>query len=531
MIQPPYPVQAEEIESSVSFILNELRQGGEDLDLILLPEACNSPSDCSDSALLKECAALYTRPLLDEVKAAALRCRATVGINLYLSNQDGALQNTTLLFTKEGGLAAKYVKQHLPASEYGNPAIDHTYLTEYNLPICEEVDGVRYGFLTCYDIYYTEYISRLSLEKPDIVLISSLQRAERQDILEMQAKNCAFSCNTYVVRSSFSMGEHSAVGGCSMIVSPDGNVLYNFNQSQGSFDYKIEDPHYKYRRSNGFGQPEVFNDRYQRFYRTPWCYRVGGSGVRPANRETPYPRIGSYRSFSLTAPENTIPCIAVAISLGAVEVGIDVRMTADGVAVVSHDPYAETARGQRRYIHEMTHEELRALNIGGRFSPYYNGVCHATLEEVFSIFPCRTIFNLCLHGADGGQREEDLIRQIVELAAQYDCTEHFYITGDTEAVLAAAARLAPDVERCFAVSGQETADAAVETAQRHGCGKLQASCAQMTEDLIALTHGAGMKCSLSHSGKPEDTAAWLSRGVDTILTGSYSEVRLALERD
>lgn len=528
IIQPPYPQRPEDTEATVSFMIRELEQCDPSLDLILLPECCNAPASCGDRKQLKELADRYGERLLNMVKATALRCNVTIGINLYCENDEGKLQNTTLLYNCKGEVVAKYVKQHLPASEFGNPLIDHSYLYETTAPTCVEVDGIRYAFLTCYDTYYTEFICRMAAERPDIVLISSLQRAERQDILEMQAKMCAFLCNAYVVRSSYGMGTRAQTGGCSMIVSPEGIILQNFQQFVGSFDCMIDDVHYKYMRSNGFGQPAVENDVYQTSYRSPWSYRVGGSGVVPTDKEVSFPRLCAHRGFISAAPENTIPSVAIAVSLGAIETEIDVRPTSDGVLVISHDPHVNRLTDATGIIQEMTYQELRALEPGKKFSASYEGVGYATLEEMFKTFPRRTIFNLHVKPLENVSDYRPMIREIVEMAKKYDCADHFYFASEGPEILKAALEVAPEIERCALTpeTGTVTTEMILGTALQYKCTRLQALREYMTDELIAKAHQAGIRCNLFYADDPVDARQWLDKGVDTILTDNYLSVHL-----
>ena len=50
------------------------------------------------------------------------------------------------------------------------------------------------------------------------------------------------------------------------------------------------------------------------------------------------PMVVGHRGASLEQPENTIEALEAAIDAGADAVEFDVRMTADGHAVVMHDP-------------------------------------------------------------------------------------------------------------------------------------------------------------------------------------------------
>lgn len=533
VIQPPYPAQAEDVAQAAAFMIQELESCDDSLDLILLPECCNAPCGCSDSRILEQLVSVYTEPLLTVAKETAARCGAVVGINLYAEESDNSqlLRNSTLLFGSDGQLAARYDKQHLPASEVKNPLIDGSYISKTEAPMIAEIDGVRYAFLTCYDVYYTEFINRISMEKPDVILICSLQRGERADILEMEAKTCAFLCNSYVVRSSYFMGEDSPNGGCSMVVAPDGRVLKNFGQGLGSFDCVIDDIHEKYCRANGFGQPMVTNDQFQTMYRAPWSYRACGGGVRPSDKETPFPRLCAHRGHIPVAPENTIPCIAVAVAMGAVEVEIDVRPTADDVLVISHDPHVRRLTDQDGIIQEMTYEELKTLDPGKKFSPLFTGVGYATLDEVFRNFPRRTIFNLHVKPLDNVTDYRPLVRKILETARRYDCLEHFYFASECEGVLEAALELAPEIERCALTPevGEVTGEMVLETAKKYRCSRFQSLRIYMTDEVIKKAHAAGIRCNLFYSDEPEDAKEWLAKGIDTILTDNYLVVSQGID--
>ena len=67
VIQPPYPNCAEDTPATVAFMVEQLRRCDGSLDLILLPECCNAPSGCGDSALLRRLVKENTGILLDAV--------------------------------------------------------------------------------------------------------------------------------------------------------------------------------------------------------------------------------------------------------------------------------------------------------------------------------------------------------------------------------------------------------------------------------------------------------------------------------
>lgn len=500
VIQPPYPHNVEDTPAAVAFMIDQLHQCDDSLDLILLPECCNAPSGCGDASLLKRLVAENTEPLLTAVRETAVRCNAVVGINLYVYGEahPNTVRNATQLYNRKGELAAQYDKIHLPRSEYINVNIDHDYIEDLTGVTVAEVDGIRYCFLTCYDVYFTEQVNRIAVEHPDIVLVCSLQRGERHDMLELQGKNIAFMTNAYVVRSSYYMGPGAKTGSCSMVVDPEGKVMQNYGNELGHFDVTVDDIKYKYYRSNGYGQPPVTNYVYQTFYRAPWTYRASGSGVRNNDFLMPFPRMGSVGGYALAAPEGTVPAVALAVSMGASEVELKVRACADGTPVVSACECVE----------KMTAEEAKAAKVG---EGAFDGIGFATVEDIMARFPRRTILNLHILPSEGCDYAA-LISKIMTLAVHYDCHEHIYFTSECKCVLKAAAEAAPEAARCLI--GTDVAAAA-----ELGCNRVQLCTECVSEGVIAKAHEAGLKVNVVASGEAAKT--WLAAGADCILTNAY----------
>ena len=70
-----------------------------------------------------------------------------------LSEEENGWRNVTYCFDRSGNLAGKYFKKHLPSSEL-NMGLDSAYTRQPSEPYVLELDGIRYGFLTCYDFYF-----------------------------------------------------------------------------------------------------------------------------------------------------------------------------------------------------------------------------------------------------------------------------------------------------------------------------------------------------------------------------------------
>ncbi len=72
----------------------------------------------------------------------------------------------------------------------------------------------------------------------------------------------------------------------------------------------------------------------------------------------------AHRGASSTHPENTLESFDAALSAGAQMVELDVRLTADGVPVVLHDPDVSRTTDGVGLVHELTFAQVRGLNAG-----------------------------------------------------------------------------------------------------------------------------------------------------------------------
>jgi glycerophosphoryl diester phosphodiesterase len=96
--------------------------------------------------------------------------------------------------------------------------------------------------------------------------------------------------------------------------------------------------------------------------------------------ETSYPRVIAHRGLALEAPENTLLAFLKALSAGATHLETDVHASADGVAVISHDPDLKRLVGREVGIGRLTMNELRRIDLG-------QGQSFVSLAEALDTFP------------------------------------------------------------------------------------------------------------------------------------------------
>jgi glycerophosphoryl diester phosphodiesterase len=116
----------------------------------------------------------------------------------------------------------------------------------------------------------------------------------------------------------------------------------------------------------------------------------------------------AHRGLALEAPENTMLAFLKALAAGVAYLETDVHASADGVAIVSHDPDLRRVAGRDVRIDQLTAAELGRIDLGA-------GQTLPTLAEVLDAFPDAR-FNIDIKVAAAS---EPAARAIAEARAQH----------------------------------------------------------------------------------------------------------------
>lgn len=521
IIQPLYPTKYELSDDMFKWELDVMDQCDSTMDLIVFPESTDVPCYAPDRTLAMVSHEKYAAKLLDKASQTAKRCNAVVFINAYRKTESG-VRNTTFAFDREGNEVGHYYKQHLTPGETKERKLDSGYSFEFSEPTILEIDGIRYGFLTCYDFYFYEAFSKLAMYKPDIIIGCSHQRTDTHQALEMITRFCAYNCNAYVVRASVTLGEDSAVGGCSMVVSPEGEVLANMGSRVGMETVEI-DPLCKYYKPGGFNNPLMAHYEYIEKGRRPWKYRPAGSSVVPYDAIMPYPRTCAHRGFNSVAPENSMPAYGAAVAMGAEEIEFDLWWTKDGEVVSCHDRKLSRVSTGEGFVTDLTYEELLAFDFGVKTDEHFAGMKILRFEEILKKLACQTIMNIHIKCRNNTEPlPEEYLKKIIDLIRKYDCTRHVYFMCGNDYVLEQLGMLAPDIARCVGAGDDQWG--IVDRAIRMGCQKVQLFKPYFNESMIHKAHEHGIICNVFYADDPEEARRYLEMGIDVILTNDFNRI-------
>ena len=517
LIQPAYSTDYSQIDRYFEDQLKLMDSCDASADLIVLPEMCDIPCLAPNKEKADEASHKFNARILEASADLARRCHAMVFVSARAPGEKGE-RNATYAFNRQGEIVGIYYKQHLTPGEVTKVRLDSDYTFEHSEPTVIEMEGLRFGFLTCYDFYFYEAFANMARQNLDVIIGCSHQRSDTHRSLELMSAFLAYNTNAYVVRSSVSMDERSDIGGASLVAAPTGEILLSMKSRVGVETVEI-DPHAKYFKPAGFGNPPSAHYEYIEKGRRPWKYRPGGSAIVRHDDIMPYPRTCAHRGFNTVAPENSLPAYGAAVAMGAEEIEFDLWFTKDGEVVSIHDSTLDRVSNGTGKIWEYTLDELRALDFGCKRGEAYAGMKIPTFEEILKKLACHCVMNI--HLKTGGDKPEYL-GKVVDLIKKYDCEKYVYfMTGDDE-LLARLQKEYPEIPRCC--GGGKRKWEIVDRAIEYGCKKVQLFKPYFNQEMIDKAHANGIICNVFWSDDPTETDQFLDMGIDVILTNDYNRI-------
>ncbi len=528
IIQPPYSRDVSFSDEYFDYKIKCLDECDDSVDIIVLPEYSEVPCAASTLEETMFYHEKYIDILLDKCVETANRCNSIVFVNVLDKVKDN-YRNTTIAFNQKGEVVGKYYKKHLPPLEQEVLKLDSEYTFEFSEPYILEIDGLRYGFLTCYDFYFYEAFANIAREKVDIIIGCSLQRSDSHDAIEIMCRFLAYNTNAYVLRSSVSFSEDSEICGASMAVSPYGKVLSNMKGKFGMTTVEF-DPQDKYYKPAGYGNPDAPHYEYIEYGRKPWQYRPAGSAIIKNEKTLGYPRVCAHRGFSVVAPENSMPAFGAAIALGAEEIEFDLWPTADGEIVSIHDDSLDRVSDGTGWVYDLTFEEISKYDFGCKFGEKFKGLRIVKFEEILRKFAGQVIMNIHVKPLDlNTPYPEEVMKKIVKLVRKYGAQQHAYFMLESDAQIKQFKEYAPEIPICVGHLFDRPW-VIVDRAIEFGCEKVQLFKPYFNKEMIDKAHAHGIICNVFWSDDPEEAAEFLKLGVDTVLTNDFNLVSQTIKR-
>lgn len=150
------------VEHAARLIADEGRRGA---DLVLLPEMWVPGYFAFDGYV--EVAEPLDGPTVSGLRQTAAKAGVNLLAGSLVERSDEGLHNTSVLISRDGELLASYRKVHL--FPYGSR--EHEVLTRGDRTAVANVDGLRVGLSTCYDLRFPELYRAMVDEGAEAFLV------------------------------------------------------------------------------------------------------------------------------------------------------------------------------------------------------------------------------------------------------------------------------------------------------------------------------------------------------------------------
>ena len=240
--------------------------------------------------------------------------------------------------------------------------------------------------------------------------------------------------------------------------------------------------------------------------------------------------VHGHRGARARRPENTLPAFRYAIEQGVDFLELDVAVTKDNVAVVSHDPMINAAicAGPKTGIpiHTLTLAELQEYDCGAKRNPAFStqepvpGTRVPALDEVFELGRANAIqFNVETKiFADHPELSPDPVaftKLILDLVSKHRLEKRVILQSFDPRTLRVMKKLDPSIPRAALF---ETERDWPEVAREFEATIFSPEHHLVTRERVAQAHAAGLQVVPWTVNKPEDWAKMADAGVDAIIS-------------
>ncbi len=235
----------------------------------------------------------------------------------------------------------------------------------------------------------------------------------------------------------------------------------------------------------------------------------------------PAPLVYAHRGDRSRAPDNTLEAYGLAVEAGADGIELDVRRTADGVLIMSHD----ARHGDMAPFIEMTMDEVREQ------MPEI-----PTLIETLEFVPPHIWLNVEIKN-DPADSYHDPTRRIVDQTIatidEHDSLERILLSSFDVGAMQRAAELRPDLLRGQLIREPTSLEDGIAAATAQKAHAVHPNVLYFSEDptaSIGQIHSAGLAAVVWWVNTPDQVRSMVDIGVDVIITDDPTMARRVLDQ-
>ena len=235
------------------------------------------------------------------------------------------------------------------------------------------------------------------------------------------------------------------------------------------------------------------------------------------------PVITYHRGYSSRAPENTMAAFEAALEDGSPRIELDVQMTADGVAVVTHDTSLRRCTGYNANIYDLTYAQVQQLDAGRWFHRQFTGTYIPTLEEVLALCKGKAELNIEIKPSTFTPTLES---ETVRLIHAYDYGADCVITSQSYETLCKVKELDPEL-----TTGYILALGVGTYYDLPAADFFSVESTFITAGMVQQIHLRGKTISAWTINRQQDAEKLLQLGVDDLITDKPEIIAPLLARD
>lgn len=221
----------------------------------------------------------------------------------------------------------------------------------------------------------------------------------------------------------------------------------------------------------------------------------------------------AHRGLKGVAPENTLPAFEAAGRAGFWGAECDIRLTSDGVWVVIHDDTVDRTTDGTGTVSSKTLAQIKALDAGSKFHPYYAGTRIPTLTEFLKV--CRKYRMTPMIEFKQAGATDAQIKSAIDTCIAMIPDLQFCFIGNGEAAVQQIRDVNPNVS-VELLAGTYSA-AMVDACLRTGCNWLAMQYVTPFPD-VSYARTKGINLTVWTVNDPDFTKICLANGVRKITT-------------
>ncbi len=237
----------------------------------------------------------------------------------------------------------------------------------------------------------------------------------------------------------------------------------------------------------------------------------------------PYPQLAAHRGAGKLAPENTLTAIRLGASFGYRMVEFDVKLSADNVLFLMHDPTLERTTSGRGRAAGATWAQLSQLDAGSWHSPGFSGEPLPTYSNVLQY--CRKngiAVNAEIKSCPGREFETGAAVALETRVVWGEGVPSPLLSSFSDDALAGARRAVPSLPRALLMN--EIADDWLARCRALECVAIDVNWKALTADFVAAAHAADLAVVCYTCNDAKAVAQLVKMGVNTIITDEIGTI-------